>query len=267
MQVTLASALVPELPEVEAYRQLAERVVGRVIVSAEVRDPRFARGVVASVLEDALAGRRIESARRIGKLLVLDTDGPALGIRFGMTGRLVVDGVVGVDRLVYSSERGDPAWDRFRITFEPTGTLVVSDPRLLGGVTLDPDETKIGPDALTLTAQQLRLALVDSTAPLKARLMDQARIAGAGNLIADEVLWRASLDPARPAGSLSTADQRRLLRHLRSALSDMAARGGSHTGDLMPERHRGGHCPRDGVELERRTIGGRTTFSCPRHQR
>ena len=109
--------------------------------------------------------------------------------------------------------------------------------------------------------------LAGSEAPLKARLMDQARVAGLGNLLTDEILWRAGLDPARPAGSLSPAELRRLHRHLRTTLVELGERGGSHMGDLQTMRSRDGVCPRDGAALLRRTIGGRTTYSCPVHQR
>lgn len=102
---------------------------------------------------------------------------------------------------------------------------------------------------------------------MKARLLDQARVAGVGNLIADEVLWRAGIDPGREAGSLTAAELRRLHRHLRATLDDLLERGGSHTGDVYRSRTPGGTCPKDGTPMVRRTIGGRTTWSCPRHQR
>lgn len=130
---------------------------------------------------------------------------------------------------------------------------------------LDPEESRLGPDARTVTVAELRHALA-STAPLKARLMDQARLAGVGNLIADEVLWRAGLDPVRPANSLDAAESRRLHRHVVRTVEDMLVRGGTHMGDLLPHRVPGGLCPRDGAPLVRRTVGGRTTWSCPRHQ-
>jgi formamidopyrimidine-DNA glycosylase len=144
----------------------------------------------------------------------------------------------------------------------------MQDPRRLGGVELDPPEARMGPDALTITPSKLAAAIGHgrSTAPLKARLMDQSRIAGVGNLAADELLWRAGLDPARLAGGLRDAELRRLHRHLRGTMSDLMARGGSHAGDLMAERRVGGVCPKDGTPLVRRTVGGRTTFSCPKHQ-
>jgi formamidopyrimidine-DNA glycosylase len=188
-------------------------------------------------------------------------------LRFGMTGRLLVDGAAGVDHLEYSSLRDEPAWDRVRIHLAGGGDLRVRDPRRLGGVLLDPDESRLGADATIVSAAQLGRILAGSWAPLKARLLDQAWLAGVGNLIADEVLYRAGLDPARPAGSLSSVEVRRLHRHLRATLDDLIARGGSHTGRLHPERVPGGRCPRDGTALVRRTIGGRTSWSCPRHQR
>jgi formamidopyrimidine-DNA glycosylase len=101
---------------------------------------------------------------------------------------------------------------------------------------------------------------------LKARLLDQSRLAGVGNLIADEVLWRAGLAPARPANSLTANELRRLHRHVATGLADLIRRGGSHLGDLQPERRPGGHCPRDHAELSRGVVGGRTTWWCPRHQ-
>ncbi len=248
----------PELPEVEAYRRLAERVVGRTIVGVGTPDPWYVkRGDPRT-----LVGHTITGVRRLGKQLLIDTDGPTLGLRFGMTGRLIVDGTPGVDALLYSSNDARPSFDRFALRLS-AGALVVRDPRRLGGVAIDPDESGLGPDALTITAAELRAALEGSGAPLKARLMDQARVAGAGNLVTDEVLWRARLDPARVAGNLTADESRRLARVLRSTLADLIARGGSHTGDLMPARAAGGRCPRCGATLVRRRVGGRTTWSCP----
>jgi formamidopyrimidine-DNA glycosylase len=224
-------------------------------------------GLTDTALAAAVHGRRLTAARRIGKLLLLDTDGPVLGLRFGMTGRLLVDGVPGVEELQHASVRDVPAWDRLVVGFAEGGELRVRDPRRLGGVILDPDEAALGVDAAGVRPAQLRDALAGSVAPLKARLMDQARLAGVGNLIADEVLYRAALDPARLAGSLGPAEVRRLHRHLRSTIDDLLSRGGSHLGDLIPSRGPGGTCPRDGTPLVRRTVGGRTTWSCPHHQR
>ena len=224
-------------------------------------------GLTAGALAAALDGRPLTAARRIGKLLLLDTDGPTVGLRFGMTGRLLVDGVPGVDELQHASVREVPAWDRVVLGFAEGGELRVRDPRRLGGVSLEPDEGALGVDAAAVRPAELRRLLAGSAAPLKARLMDQARLAGVGNLIADEVLYRAALDPGRPAGSLGDAEVRRLHKHLRATIDDLLERGGSHLGDVIPARGPGGRCPRDGTPLLRRTVGGRTTWSCPRHQR
>jgi formamidopyrimidine-DNA glycosylase len=261
---------VPELPEIEEYRRLAEQALERRITEVLVGDPRFVRGATTPLrLSRALRGNAFSSARRHGKLLVLElAAGPhRLGLRFGMTGRLRVDDEVAAEDLVYASRRQLAAWDRFGVRFEDGGSMVVGDPRLLGGVSLDPDESALGPDALSVTGAELHAALDGSAVALKARLMDQSRVAGIGNLIADEVLWRASLSPLRRAGSVVASERRRLLHHLRRTLDAMLERGGSHTGDLMPERRSGGHCPRDGAPLRRSVVGGRTTWWCGRHQR
>jgi len=259
----------PEMLEVELYRQLATRVLGRVIARVDAPDQWFLKGrLTGDHVRDALVGRSFGADRRIGKLLLLDVvDGPTLGLRFGMTGRLIVDGEAAIARLEYGAAAGRSAWDRFGIAFDDGGSLVLRDPRRLGGVELDPDESRLGPDALEVTPAQLRGILARSAAPLKARLLDQSRLAGVGNLLADEMLWRAGLDPARVASSLTPAEVRRLHRHLRDTLDELTDRGGSHTGDLQVMRSTDGVCPKDGEPLQQRTIGGRTTYSCPRHQR
>jgi len=259
---------VPELVEIEYYRRLAEAALDRQIASVAAPDEWFLKwGLTEAAVRDALEGRRFERARRIGKLLLLDiSDGGVLGLRFGMAGRLLVDGRAGVDHLQYASSRWEPAWDRFTVRFDDGGDLRVNDARRLGGVELDPDEARLGFDAATITPAQLRAALAHSTAPLKARLMDQRRVAGLGNLITDEVLWRAGLDPTRPAGSLTPSEVSRLLRHLRTTIAELTERGGSHLGRLQVARVPGCRCPKDGAPLLRRTIGGRTAYSCPAHQ-
>ncbi|MGH9109418.1 MAG: DNA-formamidopyrimidine glycosylase family protein [Acidimicrobiales bacterium] len=276
----------PELVEVERYRLLAERVVGRRVGEVRVVDPHVLGGKVdPSELAAALRGRPVTAARRRGKLLLLDTGGvrsgapggPTLGLRFGMTGTLVVDGTPGVDRLRSAPAPAAGRWERFRLVFagRGNGQLVLHDPRRLGRVELDPDEDALGPDAATVTLGGLSAALGAApggsggprTAPVKARLLDQARLAGVGNLMADEVLWRAGLSPERPGGSLTGAEVRRLHRHLRATVAALTAGGGSHTGDLVGERRPGGRCPRDGAPLVRATVGGRTTWWCPAHKR
>lgn len=256
----------PELLEVEAYRTAAEAVVGRRITSVDAPDAWFLkRGTTAETLGAALVGRRVTAARRHGKLLLVDTDGPVLGLRFGMTGRLVVSGAPGIGALEYGPARLDPAWDRLVLRLSGRQSLRVNDPRRLGGAELDPDRSGLGEDATTISAGRLA-ATLRSSVPVKARLLDQAAIAGIGNLLADEALWRSGIHPARPARSLAPDEVRRLHRAIRRTLAVLGARGGSHTGDLQPERRAGGRCPRDGTPLERLTVGGRTSYACPAHQ-
>ena len=260
----------PELPEVEAYRRLAEGALHRPVARVRVGDRRFVRaGQSPARLRRVLVGSSLSAARRKGKLLVLDIEGTPhrLGLRFGMTGRLHVDGTDGVERLIFASDRRVRRWDRLQLDFSDGGSMVVSDPRLLGGVVLDPDEEALGPDAMAVTLAELRRALAGSSVPLKARLLDQSKLAGVGNLVGDEVLYRASLDPSRPAGSLTAAELRRLHHHLHRTMAELLAAGGSHLGELMPERQLGGRCPRCGTELRRVTVGGRTSWWCPSHQR
>ncbi len=258
----------PELLEVETYRVLAVAALDRTIASVSCPDAWYLKGAATKAsLQRVLAGSCFVAARRIGKLLILDVDsGPSVGLRFGMTGTLIVDDRAGVDQMQYAPKRRDPVWDRWKVRFEDGGSLVMHDPRRLGGVILDPDLSVLGPDAMAITPRELAATLGESKAPLKARLLDQSKVAGIGNLIADELLWRAALAPLRPSDSLTPNEVRRLHRHLVRTLADLTHGGGSHTGHLMEERRTGGRCPRDGTELVRSTVGGRTSWWCPGHQ-
>jgi formamidopyrimidine-DNA glycosylase len=211
----------------------------------------------------------LTTARRRGKQLLCDTSdaGPVLGLHLGMSGRVLIDGIEAGDPLLYASNRDEMGWRRFGLRFEDGGAFWLRDPRRLGAVELDPDEDRLGPDALTLTKRELERAIAASRAPLKAVLMDQSRIAGLGNLLTDEALWHGGFDPARPANSLDPHERALLWRSIRRTVRVLGRRGGSHTGELHSSRERGGRCPRDGAELLRRTVGGRTTYSCPVHQR
>jgi formamidopyrimidine-DNA glycosylase len=262
----------PEILEVELYRGLAEKALHRAIEDVWMVDSRYGRGGTTSRrLKSALIGHTFTEARRRGKLLLLDTDdGPTLGVRFGMTGGLVVDGNEALDRLLYGPGVFGEQWVRARVTFADGGHLLLHDPRRFGSLELAPNEDRLGPDALTVKLAELGTALATrpgqaSVAPLKARLLDQERLAGIGNLLVDEILWRAGLDPRR-RDPLTDEELRALLKALRATLRQLSRRGGSHMGELMVERHAGGRCPRDGTELSTATVGGRTTWWCPLHQ-
>jgi formamidopyrimidine-DNA glycosylase len=258
---------VPELPEVERARALVEaRALGRRIAEVDDSDTWVCRPHSPGEIADALVGRTLTKALRRGKSMWVETndgDGPDLGIHLGMAGRIVVDDSAAGDRV-----RGadGPKWNRFTIRFEDGGMLALRDKRRLGRVRLEPDLTGVGPDAALVGREEFRARVGRGTAPLKARIMDQAVIAGVGNLLADEALWQARLSPLREAGSLSIDELDRLRRAIRAAVRSAVKLGGVHTGRLISHRERGGRCPRDGTELVRETVGGRTTYWCPAEQ-
>jgi len=268
---------VPEILEVETARALLDaRALDREIEKVHAPDSWFLkRGLTPRGVRAALTGQSFTHARRRGKLILVDfgvpgfvpeQQGGVLGLHLGMSGRVLVDDEAAGDPLLYASNKADAAWHRFGVSFADGGSMYLRDPRRLGAVELDPDEDRLGPDAFDLTLAELRTICARSRAPVKAVIMDQSRIAGLGNLLCDEALWRAGIDPARRADELGDEQVKRLHRAIRDTLRILGKRGGSHTGDLTSARGPGLHCPKDGGPLLRRTVGGRTTYSCPVHQ-
>jgi formamidopyrimidine-DNA glycosylase len=245
----------PELPEAERARQQIERALGREIVAVDDGDTYVSRPHAPGEIAQVLVGRTLTKAHRRGKFLWAETgeDGPELGLHLGMAGRIVID------------EEPIP-WDRFVLHFADGGSLALRDKRRLGRAVVEPDFTHVGPDAAEVSRDVFRERVGRGTMPIKARLLDQRSIAGVGNLLADETLWQAKLHPRRPAGELSTAELDHLRRALRKATRLAIERGGVHTGTFIPYRKRGAACPRCGTTVERATIGGRTTFWCPKEQ-
>jgi formamidopyrimidine-DNA glycosylase len=135
-----------------------------------------------------------------------------------------------------------------------------------GRVRLNPGIDALGPDAAEVTPADFRSLITRGSVAVKARLLDQSRIAGVGNLLADEILWQARVHPAARTDTLGPADADRLYRALESALESAVARGGVHTGDVIAARHPGGSCPRCGAEMRHGTVGGRSTWWCSREQ-
>ena len=281
----------PELPEVESARQVIERsALDRRIVEVDDTDTYECRPHAPGEIRDALLDRRLTAVHRRGKLMWCETsgirsrrgEGPLLSIHLGMSGRILVDGPSGGtdeggDYQGTSSDggqaRGDRGhtsrkqeWYRFTLTFADGGRLRLFDKRRLGRVRLDPDLDALGPDAGEVGREEFRELVRRSRAPLKARLLDQAAVAGIGNLLADQVLWQAELDPRRPADGLSTDEVDRLRRELRKGIRHAIDHGGVHTGEVIEHRHAGGRCPRCGAELKRATVGSRTTWWCPQEQ-
>jgi formamidopyrimidine-DNA glycosylase len=258
----------PELPEVERARGLiAARALHREIVAVEDGDAYVCRPHTPGEISDALVGRELVAAHRRGKAMWMETsgDGPALGLHLGMAGRIVVDDAAAGDPKP-DGESPKPIWDRFTLHFADGGRLVMRDKRRLGRARLEPDVDRLGPDAAEVSRDTFRARVGRNAAPIKARIMDQAVIAGVGNLLADEALWRARIDPRRPAGELTIDELDRLRREVRAATRSAIRRGGVHTGAVIPARRPGGRCPRCGAEMQRATIGGRTTWWCPAEQ-
>ena len=245
----------PELPEAERARLTLAAARGRRIVAVDDRDRYVCRPHPSGEIADALTGHTLAEAHRRGKFLWVETeDGPTLGLHLGMAGRIVLD-------------PEEPShWDRFGLEFADGGRLVLRDKRRLGRAVLDPDYTHVGPDAATVGREQFRRLIGTGRAPVKARLLDQRAISGVGNLLADQALWQARIDPGRPVSSLSVADLDRLRREVRSAVRSAIRLGGAHTGRFVEARGREGACPRDGHPLRLGRVGGRTTYWCPQCQ-
>ena len=256
----------PELPDVEGFRQVVlchgtrARVVDVVVHSATI-----VRGVTVGGLVDGLRRRTIVDARRHGKWLTVVTDGPQLLLHFGMTGSLRW-----CEDVTWGSD------DRIAVVLAH-GALVVADRRNLGTVALVPtgsDQSTVtgplGPDAGSITAAQLDGLLGSSRRGLKATLIDQEVIAGLGNMLTDEVLWRAGLDPARRAASLTSAERRDLYRSMRRTLRSAVAAGHIPRGRTWLSGQRAveePRCPRCSRDLAWRHLGGRSSLWCPTCQR
>ena len=247
----------PELPEAEKARRELERLcVGLRVAAVEDGDEWVCRPHRAGEIDAALRGAIITSAGRRGKFLWLEADnGHELGLHLGMGGS--------IRPLSEPSPRG---WDRIAIVFEDGSRVALHDKRRLSRARLGAGIEHLGPDALEITPREFRRRVGRGTAPIKARLLDQSTIAGVGNLLADEALFDALIDPRQPAGEIDERDLDQLRSSLRRALRDaLEPKGGSGRGRFARAR-RGGQCPRCGCPLERATVGGRTTYWCPDEQ-
>lgn len=131
---------------------------------------------------------------------------------------------------------------------------------------LDPDLDALGPDAGEISRPDFRERVGRGRAPLKARLLDQSVVAGIGNLLADETLWQARLNPSRPVNDLNDDQLTTLHKALRKSLRAAIEHGGVHTGEIIGHRRAGDHCPRCGAEMAHGTVGGRSTWWCPEEQ-
>jgi formamidopyrimidine-DNA glycosylase len=271
----------PELPEVETIRrQLEPELRGRRIESVEVLDERWTRPVPPAEVEHALAGRRIEHVERRGKYLVLRLEGGrSLAMHLRMTGNLLLD-----------QGSATPRHLRAVIRLEGGGRLLFTDARRFGqAVILEGDDlddyfaARLGVEPLSeaLTAEELCRLAAGRRAPLKSFLLNQSRIAGIGNIYADEALHRAALHPLSPAGSMKPEDCERLREGIVATLEAGLRSGGASVDDYLDARgergsmqdeflvygREGEPCPRCGGEIRRIVVAGRSTYFCPSCQR
>jgi formamidopyrimidine-DNA glycosylase len=275
----------PELPEVETIRrQLAPHLEGRTIVRAVIGDERFSRPMAPGEVESGLAGRRIERLGRRGKYLMWSLAGDRhLLVHLRMTGALLYDPVESADPdSTFAGLRHGRSW----FELDDGHRLVYVDPRRFGTAhllygTSARDaylDARLGAEPLTseFTVEYLRRVARGVRAPVKAFILDQRRIAGVGNIYADEALYRARIHPLRPAGRLTTAQ----LAALREAIEDSLRAGieakgatiddfrhidgatGSFQDLFLVHRREGEPCLTCATVVRKLVVGGRGTYVC-----
>ncbi len=284
----------PELPEVETVaRQLEPELEGRRIAELEVLDGRWSRPVAPEQLGAEVSGSTIEALGRRGKYLLLALDGErTLVMHLRMTGNLVlVEGDDVLDpsegRLLYQGERTSSAKHLRALFLLDDGREVwFTDPRRFGEAFLIDNAGlearfagRVGIEPLSpgFTPEALGAIAAGRTAPLKSFLLDQAGVAGVGNIYADEALYRARLHPLSPAGSMKPEHHLALRDAVVGALQAGIDAGGSSIDDYrdgrgekgtMQERflvhtREGEPCLSCGGEIVRIVVGGRSTYFCP----
>lgn len=260
----------PELAEVEYFRKRWNSGLGEKLLRVEVHaSARVFSGTDLALMQKALAGSRLRGSEARGKLLLFRFDQATLGLHLGMTGELRLE-----------PAGFCPARHDHLALIQEKRTLVFADSRQFGRVIFqsgraDPDWwSTLPPDVLSKDFSRAALTAFlrrRKAAPVKSVLLMQERFPGVGNWMADEILWRAGLHPATPAGNVP--DPGLLWKTIRSVCRDALRVIGTHWNDppdewLFPHRWKaGGTCPRCGGDLRRNPIGGRTTCWCPHCQR
>lgn len=218
----------PELPEVETIiREIAPRIVGRTIRRVRVHRPDVLRAVSPDRLRRAVTGRSIRAVSRRAKHAVLELDsGRRLVVQPRMTGSLIVQrhAPEGPEQqyVVLVAQLDGDTWLLYR-DVRRLGTIW-----LLTGVQWNAYSARVGPEPLdrAFTPAALFECLSGTRQAVKKALMDQRRLAGVGNIYANEALFRAGVDPSRPANQLTQGQVTRLHRAILEVLREaIAARG------------------------------------------
>lgn len=263
----------PELPDVEIYKRILDtHALGHVVARTVVADPGSLEGATATSLQRRLKDKRLSSSQRHGKVLFAEFDGgPTLAMHFGTNGAL---------RAVTGDE-AEPNSTRLLFEFADGNRLAYVNPRRIGHVHLTDSarayiaEEKLGPDVLDRSFDEVTFAKALATRQaIKAVLMDQAKMAGIGNMYADEILFQARLHPGTVANALERDAQHMLFNAMRHVLQIAIDRGAGAenftdrlpANFLLPHRHANGHCPRCGTKLVIDKRGGRTSYHCPKCQ-
>jgi formamidopyrimidine-DNA glycosylase len=275
---------VPELPEVETVRSRLEPVlVGRRLERVEIHDPRLTRPFDPAGVAAELEGERIVAVDRRGKYLIVRFEsGRVLLIHLRMTGNLLHGSgasVLPADPHRRAVVRLDDGSDVVYRDVRRFGTWLLVEPHELEPYLGD----RVGHEPLErgFTTKRLAEALAGRRTPVKSAILDQRRLAGVGNIYADEALWRAQIHPLRPAGELAADEVARLHRALRAVLRKGIERQGSTLRDYVTPDGDGGAmqhefhvygrvgepCDRCGRPIERIVVAGRGTWFCPHCQR
>ncbi|MEO8193530.1 MAG: bifunctional DNA-formamidopyrimidine glycosylase/DNA-(apurinic or apyrimidinic site) lyase [Gemmatimonadales bacterium] len=251
----------PELPETETIaRDLNRAIAGRTIVSVKVTRPDVLREVGKAAFAKRLKGSSIRGSWRRAKLIVTDlSSGDRLVVQPRFTGALIVDDG--------SLDRALLAYSTLQLTLDDDRSLHYCDVRRLGTVALMNGERfaeysgALGAEPLdqSFNAAQLSGVLRVSSQPVKKLLMDQRRIAGIGNIYANEALWRAGIDPSRVSSSIDTEQAARLRDEIVAVLQEsIEARGTSFRDYRDAQGERGGFA----AKLQAYGRGGEACFRC-----
>jgi len=265
----------PELPEVETIKnELLPHVIDRTIKSVDILWDRMVKQPSVKAFQSQVVGQKITSLTRRGKYLFFHLSGGAvLVMHMKMTGSLVVNSA-------------DTKFARAVLHLDNGTAVYFHDPRKFGKMWLERNTDavckKLGPEPLDndFTPDVLAVILSKRSAPVKPVILDQAIIAGIGNMYADEALFEAKIHPEKPACKLTKAEVKRLYEAIRLVLRKaLKNKGASVRNYIRPDGEPGtahdefnvAHgvgktCPRCGTAIKRIVVRGRGTYYCPRCQ-